>query len=399
MGELIFKLSDLLADWGVGSSQIRATSTLVGVALTLFLAWTIYWVLSRFVDKYVIRIVRYTNVEWDDVVFNPSVLNAVWQLALSLVLYALLPKCFIYYPDSVSGVQGFCKILVVLGWVRVITRTLSSLFELMSSMDRFAENSFKGLCQLFQLLVICGGIIIIISILIGRDPLFVLSGLGAVAAVLMLVFQDTILGFVAGLQLTLNDMLRPGDWITAPHANANGTVLEVSLTTVKIQNFDMTIVTIPPYTLVRDSFQNWRGMQDSGGRRIMRSFNIDLMSVTFATPEQLKDYAKEPWWNDSFADLNGKHPVNLTLLRNYISWYISTIPTLNPEMTWMVRELQPTPEGLPIEIYFFTRQQEWVNYEMVQAETMDHILAIIDHFGLKVYQRAGSNDLRAVAKQ
>lgn len=394
MENIIFNLSDILAAWGVGTGEIKLTATLTALTTTILFCATIYWVLSRFVDKYVIKLVAYTDIKWDDVIFNPSVLNSIWRLLLSLLLYATLPRCFIYYPDAVSYVQGLCKIFVVLSWVQVITRALSSLFDLMTSLDRFAENSYKGLCQLFQLVTILGGVIIIISILIGRDPLFVLSGLGAVAAVLMLVFQDTILGFVSGLQLTINDMLRPGDWITAPKSNVNGTVLEVSLTTVKIQNFDMTIVTIPPYTLVRDSFQNWRGMQESGGRRVMRSFNIDMLSVNFCTPEQLETYAVEPWWQPEFAKLNGNHPVNLTLLRRYLTWYVSTVPTLNPELTWMVRELQPTPEGLPIEIYFFTRQQEWISYEHVQAEVMDHILAVVSRFGLRLYQRPGGSDFQ-----
>lgn len=388
-------ISSLLTDWNVGVTHVKWLTTLVSFTVVAIVSWGIYKLLSRVVNRYVIRLVEFTEVKWDDVIFNPKVLDAIWQLMLTMLLYKLLPDCFKAYPSMESFIHGFCKILVVLGWVQLIVRILRALFNLFSSLDRFAENSFNGICQLFQLLTICGGIIIIVSILIGRDPVFVLSGLGAVAAVLMLVFQDTIMGFVAGIQMTANDMLKPGDWIAAPKYNINGTVLEVNLTTVKVQNFDMTIVTVPPYALVKDSFQNWRGMFDAGGRRIMRSFNIDMTTIRPASADELEKFAAEEWWQPEFA-ASGK-PINLTLFRHYLKWYISGIPSLNREMTYMVRELQPTPEGVPVEVYFFTKETTWVVYEGIQAEAVDQMLAATGHFGLKLFQRPTGADLRRAA--
>lgn len=388
MKNVIHFICDILSKMGVTDGNLEFLTAIVSASLTLIVAWGIYMLLSRVVGRYLTRLVEYTEVKWDDVVFNPRVLQGAWQLLLSHMLYATLPACFAAYEGMEMFLHGLCKIIVVISWVVLIVRVLSALFELLSSVDRFAENSFKGICQLFQLLTICGGIIIIVSIMIGRDPVFVLSGLGAIAAVLMLVFQDTILGFVAGIQLTANDMLRPGDWITAPKSNANGIVIDVNLTTVKVQNFDMTIVTIPPYTLVRDSFQNWRGMRDSGGRRIMRSFNIDMTCIRHATPDEIERFSAEPWWNPEYAP--GGVAVNLTLFRRYLTWFIKNQPETNTGMTAMVRELQPTPEGLPIEIYLFSREKEWTLYETIQADLLDRILATVDRFGLRVFQRLGS---------
>ena len=197
---------------------------------------------------------------------------------------------------------------------------------------------------------------------------------------------------MAGVQLTVNDMLHPGDWITAPRYGVNGVVQEVTLTTVKVQNFDMTIVTIPPYSLVSDAFQNWRGMQSSGGRRIMRSINIDANSVTFMTPGQLSRFSGQPW--ASRLDLSVRQ-VNLTVFRHYLEHYISTLASCVSTMTAMVRELQPTSEGIPVEIYFFTSLQEWVSYEHTQADVLDHVIAMVPGFGLRIYQSPSGLDLRA----
>ena len=278
---------------------------------------------------------------------------------------------------------------------------------------------------MLQIVAFAIAAIIVVSLLIDRSPLIILSGLGASAAVLMLVFKDSIMGLVAGVQLTLNDMLRPGDWITVPGHGANGTVIEVTLTTVKVRNFDQTIITIPPYALVSESFQNWRGMKDSGGRRIMRSILIDLNSVRFMTPDELHSISSQPWvapklaerihsvieaadtasTDNSLQDITAKTVdvaggiPNVTVFRHYLEHYItSLVSTIRdvPSLNCMVRELQPTPQGLPIEIYFFTSRQEWVSYEHLQADVIDHILAIVGRFGLRTYQSPSGYDLRAL---
>ena len=202
--------------------------------------------------------------------------------------------------------------------------------------------------------------------------------------------RDTILGLVAGVQLSANDMLRPGDWITMPKYGANGYVIEVSLTTVKVQNFDKTITTIPPYALVSDSFQNWRGMWESGGRRIKRALNIDLNTVRFCTPEEVAEFVSAGWLSEEEA---AQKVVNLHVFRNYALDYIRSHPNINHELLQMVRQLQPTPEGLPIEIYCFTQSTVWPEHEATQAELFDHLIASVPQFGLRVFQRPSGKDL------
>lgn len=239
------------------------------------------------------------------------------------------------------------------------------------------------------------GVIIIVSTLIDKDPVNILTGLGASAAILMLVFKDTIMGLVAGVQLSANDMLRPGDWITMPKYGADGTVIEVTLTTVKVRNWDNTITTVPPYALVSDSFQNWRGMRESGGRRVKRSINIDMNTVHFCTLEQMKTFEKQAWMSD--FEKTGKEEVNLYVFRHYLEYYLRHNPRVNTELILMVRQLQPTPQGLPIELYFFSANKDWIPYERLQAEVFDHLLAVLPEFGLRVFQSPSGLDVLSLS--
>jgi len=220
--------------------------------------------------------------------------------------------------------------------------------------------------------------------------------LGAGTAILMLVFQDTIKGLVAGVQLTANDMLRPGDWITMPKYGADGDVIEVTLTTVKVRNWDKTITTVPPYALVNDSFQNWRGMFDMGGRRVKRSINIDMNTVRFCTEEELAEFKKQPWMEGFEA--TGKEEVNLYIFRHYVMHYLTHHPKVHQGLTMIVRQLQPTAQGMPIELYFFSANTAWVKYEALQAEVFDHVLATLHRFDLKVFQSPTGLDLQKLEK-
>ena len=247
------------------------------------------------------------------------------------------------------------------------------------------------------------------------DTYLVFAGLVASAAILMLVFKDTLLGFVAGIQLSANDMLRPGDWITMEKYGANGTVIEVTLNAVKVKNFDNTITTIPPYALVSDAFQNWRGMSESPGRRIKRSINIDMNSVSFCTPEMLTKFRKislltdyidekekelnaynEAHRIDDSIRVNGRRQTNIGVFRAYLVNYLKSLPEVSKELTCMVRQLQPTETGIPIELYFFSSVKDWVPYEGIQSDVFDHVLAVIPEFGLSVFQNVSGSDLRSL---
>ena len=257
------------------------------------------------------------------------------------------------------------------------------------------------------------GAICIIALLLDKKPAHLLAGLGASAAILMLVFKDSIMGLVSGIQLSANDMLLPGDWITMPKYNADGVVTEVTLNTVKVRNFDNTITTIPPYALVSDSFQNWRGMEESGGRRVKRSVNVDMNSVCFCTSEMLdrfrqivllKEYVEKTEeevrrCNEVLGDaamtnpVNGLHQTNLGVFRAYLEAYLRNLATVNTGMTCMVRQLQPTEKGVPLEVYFFTRDTRWIFYEKIQADVFDHIFAVIPYFGLRLFQNPSAADI------
>ena len=250
---------------------------------------------------------------------------------------------------------------------------------------------------MINLVAIGIGIILIISILIDQNAATILAGLGASAAVLMLIFKDSILGLVAGVQLSANDMLRPGDWITMPKYGADGDVLEVSLTTVKVRNFDKTITTIPPYALVSDSFQNWRGMRETGGRRIKRSIFIDMTTVHFCSDKEKIMFASRGWIDEAQAKPETQ-VVNLYVFRNYLQNYLKEHPRTHKELMIMVRQMQPTSEGLPLEIYCFSNTTVWPEYEQIQGEIFDHILAVIPEFGLRIFQRPSGNDLSTTIK-
>jgi miniconductance mechanosensitive channel len=278
--------------------------------------------------------------------------------------------------------------------VRVICIFLTSLYTISNEHEKLKTRSMKGFYQMLKLIVISIGTIFVISELINKDPYMILTGLGAGTAILMLVFQDTIKGLVAGVQLTANDMLRPGDWITMPKYGADGDVIEVTLTTVKVRNWDKTITTVPPYALVNDSFQNWRGMFDIGGRRVKRSINIDMHTVRFCTAEELAYFKQQPWM-EGFEE-TGQEEVNLYIFRHYVMYYLTHHPKVNQEMIMLVRQLQPTAQGMPIELYFFSANTAWVKYEALQAEVFDHVLAMLHQFDLKVFQSPTGLDLQSL---
>ena len=389
-------INDTITMWlqqlGVQPESMGTVHRIVAVVGILLLAYVAHWLCRKVVVTTVKKLTSKTQNKWDDYLFNDRVLNDFCHMVPPIVITALIPFAFPSEPMTLAFVLKICWIYITIVVVRLICTFLTSLYIISSEHEKLKERSMKGFYQMMKLIVICVGTIIIISILIDKDPVKILTGLGASAAILTLVFKDTIMGLVAGVQLTANDMLRPGDWITMPKYGADGSVLEVTLTTVKVQNWDKTISTIPPYALVNDSFQNWRGMRESGGRRVKRSINIDMHTVRFCTPEELETFRKEEWMQGFEA--TGKEEVNLHVFRHYLEHYLRTHPKVNQNLTLMIRQLQPTAEGMPIELYFFSDGTEWIPYERLQAEVFDHLLATVHQFGLKVFQSPTGLDLR-----
>ena len=363
----------------------------IGVILSmLILAFVIDRICRKAVVPTIRKITSKTEFMWDDYLLNDNVLNDFCMLIAPVVVYFLITLAL--PADLVLDfLLKFCRIYIIVVFMKLLCSIITAMYTLSSEHDKMKNHSMKGFYQMLKLVVICIGTIVIISNLVGKNPGVILTGLGAGTAILMLVFQDTIKGFVAGIQLIANDMLRPGDWICAPKYGADGDVLEVTLTTVKVQNWDKTIVTVPPYALVNDSFQNWRGMFDHGGRRVKRSINIDMNTVRFCTKEEMESYRKQPWM-EGFEE-TGNEEVNLYIFRHYVDHYLRHHPKVNPEMTLLVRQLQPSAQGLPVELYFFSADTGWINYENIQAEVFEHVLAVLHTFGLKVFQAPAGTDL------
>lgn len=329
------------------------------------------------------RLTAKTKAKWDEALFNRRLLIAFSRLLPPIIWYLFLPMAFATTPTLLLILQKACLIYLVVTTLRLISTFLSTLYELSSNHEKLRHRPLKGIYQMVQLIAILVGVIIMISILIDKDATTILAGLGASAAVMMLIFKDSILGLVAGIQLSANDMLRPGDWITMSKYGADGYVIEVSLTTVKVQNFDKTITTLPPYALVSDSYQNWRGMWENGGRRIKRSLFIDMNTIRFCPS------AAEP---ASVADQAADAPVNLRLYRQYVLDYLERHPHVKNDMMKMVRQLPSTPQGLPLEVYCFADTTEWVEYERIQDEIFDHLIAVLPRFGLRIYQQPAGAD-------
>lgn len=387
-----YTMNEWLQGLGVQLEYLGTVHRMVAVMGILLLAYVAHWLCRKVVITSVKKLTAKTSNKWDDYLFNDRVLDDFCHLLPPIVITALIPFAFQGAPMTLAFILKICWVYITVVVVRLLCTFLTSLYTISSEHEKLKERSMKGFYQMIKLVVICIGVIIIVSTLIDKDPVKILTGLGASAAILTLVFKDTIMGLVAGVQLTANDMLRPGDWITMPKYGADGTVLEVTLTTVKVQNWDKTISTIPPYALVNDSFQNWRGMRESGGRRVKRSINIDMHSVRFCTADEMDAYRREEWMQD--FEGSGQEVVNLYVFRYYMERYLRTHPKVNQNLMIMIRQLQPTAEGMPIELYFFSDGTDWIPYEHLQAEVFDHLLATLHKFDLKVFQSPTGLDLR-----
>lgn len=385
-------LPDWLTFWQVDSNEYSTSQRVFLILLILVVSFALDFLCKRILAPFVKKIAERTETKWDDYLLNDDVLSKACHFIPPLVAYAMMSLVFSREQALLGIVFKISWIYIVVVAVRLVFAILDSVYSISNDHEKYKHRSLKGFYQMLKLLVACVAIIIIISELVGKSPIVILTGLGAGTAILMLVFQDSIKGLVAGIQLTANDMLRPGDWITVPKYGADGDVMEVSLTTVKVRNWDKTITTVPPYALVNDSFQNWRGMFEIGGRRVKRSVNIDMNSVRFLTKQEWEKFSKEPWMEG--YERTGNEEVNLSLYRQYITYYLTHHPKVHQEMLILVRQLQPTAQGMPIELYFFSASTAWVKYEALQAEVFDHVLAITHRFGLTVFQSPSGLDLQ-----
>lgn len=397
MEDLYLEVARQLSDMGIDKENLSWSTRLTLVALILLISYIMTKLFRHLVVPAVHKITSRTKATWDDYLFNERMMTSFCRMIPPIMFYLLLPFVFNNIPQVLDILLKGCLIYLVITTLMLVNSFLNSLYEISNEHETLRNRPLKGIYQMINLVAIGIGIILIISILIDQNAATILAGLGASAAVLMLIFKDSILGLVAGVQLSANDMLRPGDWITMPKYGADGDVLEVSLTTVKVRNFDKTITTIPPYVLVSDSFQNWRGMRETGGRRIKRSIFIDMTTVHFCSEKEKIMFASRGWIDEAQAKPETQ-VVNLYVFRNYLQNYLREHPRTHKELMIMVRQMQPTSEGLPLEIYCFSNTTVWLEYEQIQGEIFDHILAVIPEFGLRIFQRPSGNDLSTTIK-
>ena len=378
-------------------------------SVVLIVAAAVSFILVRFIIlRFIHAAFRHTRNKWDDLLIEKGVFGPVALLAPAILLhYGLrlfpeLPDFFrqLLYPFVLFDIALILDRLMAVG---------EAIYERYPVAQRYPIRGYIQIVKIF--LYIAVGIIII-CYLLGESPWALLSGLGAVTALLLLIFKDTILSFVASIQIVMNDLVRVGDWIEMPQYNADGDVIEIALYTIKIQNWDKTITTVPTYKLIEGSFKNWRGMKVAGGRRIKRAILIDQRSVRFleesdiqrlrkiqilkpyidAKERELKEYNAVHAIDDS-VKVNGRRMTNLGTFRAYLVEYLKQHPKIRKDMTFLVRQLAPTPDGLPMEIYVFTNDTVWANYEAIQADIFDHVLACVPEFGLRIYQRPSGHDL------
>lgn len=384
-------LTQWLGETGIGEEGISLIQQAAIIVFIVVLAWVADFICRRIVVPSIKKIVSKTQATWDDHLLNDRVLDNICHLIPATIAYLLLPMAFSNTPLLNSFLVKASEIYIIVITLRLVFSFANSLHDLSNEREKTKNRPLKGVFQMIKIMAVSLGAIFIFSILLDKSPTDLLVGLGAAATVLMLVFKDTIVGLVAGVQLSANDMLRPGDWITMPKYGADGVVFEVNLTTVKVRNWDNTIVTVPPYTLVSDSFQNWRGMFESGGRRIKRSINIDMTSVRFCTPAEIELYRQKGIIHDDDAI---EKLTNITLLRRSLTKYLKGNPRINQDLMVMVRQLQPTPHGMPLELYFFSADKQWIAYETLQADVFDYVMALVPNFGLKVFQSPMGEDIK-----
>lgn len=369
------------------------------VTLLLLLCIAVVAVAAYYLTKAVLmlfeRVILSSPTEWDDDLLNVRFTRAVSQLSPALVVSWMLPHLFGDGDRSVGWIDGVTSLYILWAIVYIIVIFLDNLYAAMARREQLRPYAVKGIFQMFKLIIIGVGVIIALSLLIGKTPIAILTALGASAAVLSLVFKDTILGLVASIQLTANKMLERGDWITMPGRDLNGEVIDVSLTTVKVRNWDNSVTTVPPYSLITESFRNYRPMQLSGGRRVDRAIFIDVNTVRFLDKAEIASLEADGLLVRS-SDTDDRREVNLGLLRDYLEHFLSTHPDVNSELTLMVRQLAPTQSGLPLQLYFFTRTTVWIEHEHVAADIFDHVYATIGRFGLSVFQTPAGTDLSRV---
>ncbi|MGE0078922.1 MAG: mechanosensitive ion channel family protein [Bacteroidales bacterium] len=412
-----YKVLENLESWllsrGVNETFAQFFKVAISIGVIIILAFIADWIAKRVFLTSMSRVAKRTKTEWDDILVQKKFFHRLAHFAPAIVIYLTIGVAlYDYSPKVTVFLQALTKVYMVFVSLLVVNAFLDTVNEIYQELPFAKSRPIKGYLQVVKIIIYFFAGVVVIGIIIHKNPSSILVGLGASTAILMLVFKDSITGLVASIQLSANDMLKIGDWIEMPSRNLDGTVTDINLTTVKVQNFDNTITTVPPFALVNESYKNWRGMKESGGRRIVKSLFIDYKTVKFCTPEllqKMKDFPfidekvkayleKNSDYKTDAALLNGGMPTNLTLFREYIENYLLSQPEVNPSLDMIIRIKQPIEYGIPLEIYFFVNEKRWAFYEKIQSNMLEHFMAVIPMFELKVFQRMTSDDIKSIVK-
>ena len=396
---------------GIVARLLLAAAVLV-LSVAAFLVTK--WILLRGLRS----LARKTRTQWDDLIVEARIFDRLAYVVPALIIHSGAGQMFAEGSGLFEFTRRVSLSFMILVGALVGDAVLNAVVKLYRSFEKERQRPIKSFAQLVKIAVYLVAAILILGTLMNRDPWKFLAGLGFLMGLVMLVFKDSILGFVGSIQLAANNMVRVGDWIELPKYGADGDVIDISLNTIKVQNWDKTISTVPTYALVANSFKNWRGMSESGGRRIKRTVHIDMNSVRFCDDEMIarfrqfeliKGYIDERLKEveafnaqreiDTSAAVNGRRLTNLGTFRRYVLAYLRSHEKIHQELTLLVRQLQPTEHGIPLEIYCFSSDKVWANYESIQADIFDHVLAVIPQFGLRVFQRPSGEDLRAMLRE
>ena len=379
-------MNKILIGWGIDPKIANTFDEAIIAILMICIAVGLDYLCQAILVGGMRKYTKHSPHVWNTLLMKRRVFHNLIHTIPGILVYILLPIAFVRGKELLLISQKICAVYIILSLLLAINGVLLMILDVYSEKAKAKNHPMKGFIQVLQVLLFFVGGIIMIAILVNKSPASLFAGLGASAAVLMLVFKDSILGFVAGIQLSANDMVRLGDWVTIPSSNANGIVQEITLNTVKIQNFDNTISTIPPYSLVNNSFQNWRGMVESGGRRVMKNITLDLTTLKFCTPEMLDTFRKEIPLLADYQPEEGAIPTNSQVYRVYIERYLCSLPVVNQDLDLIISQKEATEYGVPIQVYFFSRNKIWKEYERIQSDIFDHLFAMVPKFDLKVYQ-------------
>ena len=408
-------LTENLLELGLTTGMVESLVRGGLILLVLLLSWVAHRVSQGPINRSIEKFAHYTIQQWDDILVEKHIVKRILYF-IPLILLYVLSSPILTGTSLLPLSQTLISFLFLIAGMMFLDAMLNALLAIYGKSAIAKEISITPFVQVLKLGLYFVTGILLLSLLLQKTPLYFLSGLGALTAVLMFVFKDVLMGFVAGIQLIANKMVAPKDWIEMPKYGADGDVLEITLTTVKVQNFDNTITTIPTYALINESFKNWRNMNLSGGRRIKRYVNIDLGSIKFCSSEMLEQFKRiqlisqyiqnrqeeilvynKKHQVDESTLVNGRRLTNIGIFRSYVEAYLRQHPVINKDMTFLIRQLSPSENGLPIEIYVFCKDTNWTAYEAIQADIFDHILAVVPEFDLRVFQEPSGSDFQKIA--